>query len=926
MLESLVALGLVSNVVQLVQFTVHLLKHMRAARNYGDLDGSSEIRHTTYDLLKQVEAVKAQLDEANLGQEARTQGDERLIDLTNDCERLGLELLSSLPTIPCCPVPSRWKCVQQAIKFSLKKSSIAKYAQRLDTPRSELSLHIVVSLKGASLDHFSSTSDKLTSVQNDVKMIISQFESLSFSSPLLELPQKEAVERSLHLARFYKKLNTTQVLVARTKPKQAEKFDEADCLDEATCLYKRKSILRSLAFKQISHRYEEVADAYIQTFEWILEKPGRNSPWADLVHFLSADVITNPYWLSGKAGSGKSTLMKYICGDDRTDKMLMQWAGNKQLEVAHFFAWNLGTKMQRSQLGLLLTLLHQLLTKHQDFIHLVFPDLWEQAGSKKSDFPELSLSDAKRAFARLVSLLSLQHKLCLFIDGFDEFEEEPEDHAEQASFLISLVSSTLKLVVSSRRIPACIEAFGDCPSLRLQELTNGDVRRYVSGNLTNHKSMVEMTLNQPKDAKELIAEIIDRADGVFLWVVLVVSSLRSGLRNGDDVNDLRRRLKLLPKKLEHLFKHMLGKMDPMYQTQAAELFQIARFGMYATEDEQFPTLAMAVAEHGPTFSGTEHSKVETALAACRLLQKRLNSRCCGLLETSYHCERLPQYIPAEDGTLLCSNIRYLHRTVAEYLYREDVWKEVTTLTAQTTFDVYQTLSHAFCHMLEHNDVLLLGFSLRSPFDLLRAIIRCERRFETMKRAHQTSILEAADQIMRRSCGDFWQNIFVGPPPKTPCDLILVSVCIGLDCYLDARLSIESLQKDHHELLSRALWPKLRPEWQPEWDSQVRIVRTLMKHGAKPNEKVDGRSFWSCLLESLQAWPIAHLEGIGEVIGLCILADADPNEKVNAAGSSYTSLQLVRLMFTNCRLRLYGHKATRGRTWKLAEESEPTDDL
>jgi hypothetical protein len=76
MLESLVALGLVSNVVQLVQFTVHLLKHMRAARNYGDLDGSSEIRHTTYDLLKQVEAVKAQLDEANLGQEARTQGDE----------------------------------------------------------------------------------------------------------------------------------------------------------------------------------------------------------------------------------------------------------------------------------------------------------------------------------------------------------------------------------------------------------------------------------------------------------------------------------------------------------------------------------------------------------------------------------------------------------------------------------------------------------------------------------------------------------------------------------------------------------------------------------------------------------------------------------------------------------------------------------
>jgi hypothetical protein len=69
--------------------------------------------------------------------------------------------------------------------------------------------------------------------------------------------------------------------------------------------------------------------------------------------------------------------------------------------------------------------------------------------------------------------------------------------------------------------------------------------------------------------------------------------------------------------------------------------------MYATGDEQFPTLAMAVTENGPILS-----RIEVPRSSC------------GLLKVSCNYERLPQSLPVEEeGILLCSNIRYLHSTV-----------------------------------------------------------------------------------------------------------------------------------------------------------------------------------------------------------------------------------------------------------------------
>lgn len=65
--------------------------------------------------------------------------------------------------------------------------------------------------------------------------------------------------------------------------------------------------------------------------------------------------------------------------------------------------------------------------------------------------------------------------------------------------------------------------------------------------------------------KNLQIEIVSRAQGVFLWVFLVVRSLVQGLTNADRITDLERRLRSLPTDLETYFRHMLDTIEDVYK-------------------------------------------------------------------------------------------------------------------------------------------------------------------------------------------------------------------------------------------------------------------------------------------------------------------------------------------------------------------------
>jgi hypothetical protein len=244
---------------------------------------------------------------------------------------------------------------------------------------------------------------------------------------------------------------------------------------------REEKILRWLDFRQRTWRFEEVEEAHQKTFDWIFRKPDANTPWHNFGAHLSGANILSPYFINGKAGSGKSTLMKFIVSNRQTKTELRKWAGQHKLLTPHFFSWNVGTQLQKSHTGMLRSLLHNILAQYRDLIPAVFPTLYANERTPLSDDEPPSYVELKGALERLKNRSASFLRICIFFDGIDEFEG---DHRDMSTFLSTMASSAIKVVVSSRPINACLNVFRQCPTLRLQDLTYNDMNVFIQDRLT----------------------------------------------------------------------------------------------------------------------------------------------------------------------------------------------------------------------------------------------------------------------------------------------------------------------------------------------------------------------------------------------------------------------------------------------------------
>ncbi len=76
----------------------------------------------------------------------------------------------------------------------------------------------------------------------------------------------------------------------------------------------------------MSERRAGIRPAHQKTYRWIFEPPktpgnvpSNASPWSSFVNWLEQDDTSQMYWVTGKPGSGKSTLMKYIVESERLE-------------------------------------------------------------------------------------------------------------------------------------------------------------------------------------------------------------------------------------------------------------------------------------------------------------------------------------------------------------------------------------------------------------------------------------------------------------------------------------------------------------------------------------------------------------------------------------------------------------------------------
>jgi hypothetical protein len=462
--------------------------------------------------------------------------------------------------------------------------------------------------------------------------------------------------------------------------------------EEIHLLMIENCILQSLAFSTLIDRCESVEIAYPQTFEWVYQEPHLSEkPWSNFVDWLRHG--SGIYWISGKAGSGKSTLMRYIYENKKTKEELLEWAGSMPSETFGFFFWNSGDLEQRSQRGLLQSLLFDILQRHRDLLPKILPDVWEAWSARASSIissklpsnspllpPEpkpWTLVQLKRIFQTLVQTLQNSVKLCLFIDGLDEYEGDYEDIVELLQNYAT--APNIKLCLSSRPLVIFERGFIDLPSLKLQNLTYGDISHYVKDKLGSHRYMVQLSQHYAAQVSLLIDEIVEKASGVFLWVKLVVKSLLHGLRDYNRISDLQKRVRHLPADLEALYAHMLEHTDPFYHEQASQIFQIVRAAQKRSSDKVTLLNLSWAEDEGETLA--ENAPIqpltnEEISMRCQTMDARLKSVCVGLLESND--VQFSDIAPD-------SKVLFLHRTVSDFFAKPDVWDRLLSYTAGKSF-------------------------------------------------------------------------------------------------------------------------------------------------------------------------------------------------------------------------------------------------
>lgn len=325
-----------------------------------------------------------------------------------------------------------------------------------------------------------------------------------------------------------------------------------------------EGVLQSLKFDKIAERRSSIPEAHQNTFRWALSGPATTLPgW-----LRSRDGI---YWVQGKAGSGKSTLMKFLQQEPLTTVMLKEWAdGGPLLFVSHYF-WAPGTELQRSLPGLFRTLLFQIFMKDPELVEKIAPSRMDQ--NSYGHLEPWSFDELAACFSSLSEMATLPSKICFFIDGLDEFQGEYDDLVR----IIRLISNSkhMKICVASRPWVPFQQAFGQGPhQLSVHDLTIEDIDMYVRENLSRHAQYSDLQAQFPAAAESLVGELTRAADGVFLWVYLVVRDLLSGLSNRDDISTLTARLRDMPQDLEHYFTRMLYAIDQVYWAETSALFSI----------------------------------------------------------------------------------------------------------------------------------------------------------------------------------------------------------------------------------------------------------------------------------------------------------------------------------------------------------------
>lgn len=900
-LEPLAALGLACSIMQTITFTGETISLCRKIYNNGQPDPS--LNDYSLELSKISWTLR---DNLNRGSGVLSSDDLALRDTAEKCLEVTNKLAQEMQNLsPQNGQKGVRNSIQLGFKTLLRKPRLQQLEASLRNIQSAMNTQLLV----RTLDRVDASTiqqgDALTDSHRLLQETIHRYSSKN-ENKLDQIVQgnvetRDQLMQAIHNAHSHmeahiksESLKNTELVhthvaaVERSTRVQVGEFREWKDKQAEEIAYEQ--LLRSLKFENMEERKNQITDIYPQTCRWIFEEPNeesddvsdeghllsewtaeerdyddssvpsfsssprverRKSPWDSFVDWLkSKDPI---YWISGKPGSGKSTLMKFVSSNPKTRRHLNAWQPGVQI-FSHYF-WKAGSEMQKSLKGLLCSLVHQILYQNRQ-VALDYLYKTREKPSSTADW------DTKKLETLLLNCISKSTSgICVFIDGLDEFIPQRDCH--DLLFLLNrLLGPRMKLCLSSRPEQILQNHLHIHANLRMQDLTVSDMGRYAAGCLGRAISVISPT-DQELRTDILVDKIIRKADGVFLWVVLVSKSLARGIENGDSDSELRQRLDSMPGDLVALYKDMWSRSNDdrdIYQKTASWFFNIIFAAEYADEfgnSQTLPCMRHMSVSIFELMAATDPAVLDQFLdrseelstteidRRCSHIEKVVETRSAGLLEVSSEFvveQALSQQ--GQDASVVHHadmTVRFIHRTARDYLLDSEDGRNLWQTTEICTNEARTRLIRACllrCHIWQfskptwrfgrRNELVSFlksaacgtGGDDSPPTGLLSAI---ERTYESGK-------------LWSKPIYELQEAWFTSQekPKEAEATFLLWAGLSGLVGYTVNRVPQMQPRDNLDEILSVLLRKFCQRVGDGEYKERGPLIRCLLKQGAAPN--------------------------------------------------------------------------------------------